>query len=171
MALDPNIGDALNEQINKELYSAYLYLTFANYYEDRGLKGYANWYMVQVQEESAHAMILRRYLLDNDHPVRLLAIAEPDKSLSSDRDPLDAGLAHEEYITKCINDLVALAVDARDWRTKKLLDWYITEQAEEEVNASDMIKDYELFGGDPQGLYSLDKGYMGRSFTAPVYPL
>ena len=78
MALDKSVAELMNKQINEELYSAYLYLTFADYYEDRGLKGFANWYMVQVQEEVGHAKILRRYLLDNDVQVKMLAIAEPD---------------------------------------------------------------------------------------------
>ena len=90
MALDKKVGDTLNAQINKELYSAYLYLTFADYYEDRGLKGFANWYMVQVQEEVSHAKILRRYLLDNDYQVKMAAIAEPDKTFTNDLEPLQA---------------------------------------------------------------------------------
>lgn len=171
MAISKSVGDILNEQINKELYSAYLYLTFADYYEERGLKGYANWYMVQVDEELAHAKILRRYLIDNGYMVKMLTIDQPDLEFSSDLDPLKQGLSHEEYITQSINDCYAVAVDAKDWRAVKLLDWYISEQGEEEINAKDLISDYELFGGSPQGLYSLDQKYMARTFVAPKQPM
>jgi ferritin len=171
MALDAKLGDTLNEQINRELYSAYLYLTFADYYEDRGLKGFANWYMVQVQEELAHAKILRRYLLDNDYQVKMLAIAQPDKTFSNDLEPLEAGLEHERYITDSINHCYQLASDAHDFRTMQLLDWFVKEQGEEETNASDMVKNMKLFGGDPKGLYDLDREYQARVFTAPTMPM
>lgn len=171
MALGPKVGDIMNTQINKELYSAYLYLTFADYYDKRGLKGYANWYMIQVQEEIAHAKVLRRYLLDNGYDVKMLQIDEPDKTFSSDIEPLKAGLQHEQYVTSLINDCYAAAYDVRDFRTMQLLDWFVKEQNEEEVNAGDMIKDYELFGGDAKGLYDLDAKYQARIFTAPTMPM
>lgn len=168
MVIDEHLGELLNTQINKEFYSAYLYLTFADYYEERGLKGYANWYMVQVEEEVAHAKILRRYLLDNNYPVKMLGIEQPTMAFDSDIAPLKAGLEHEHYITSCINDCYAAAVATKDYRTMKLLDWYISEQGEEEINAEDMIKDYELFGGSPDGLFSLDTKYAARTFVAPT---
>lgn len=168
MALDKKVGKLLNTQINKELYSAYLYVTFADYYEERGLKGYANWYMVQADEEVAHAKILRRYLLDNDWPVKMLAIDQPDKKFKSDIEPLKAGLEHERYVTSLIHDCYAAAHDVHDYRTMQLLDWFVKEQNEEEVNASDMIKDYELFGGDAQGLHALDREYGARVFNPPA---
>ena len=126
-----------------------------DYYEDRGLKGFANWYMVQVQEEVSHAKILRRYLLDNDAQVKMLAIAEPDKVFTDDLAPLLAGQEHERYITECINRCYAAAADVRDFRTMQLLDWFVKEQGEEETNASDMVKNMQLFGSDPKGLYDL----------------
>lgn len=165
MALSAKVEDLLNTQINKEIYSAYLYLTFADYYETRGLKGYANWYMVQMQEELSHAAILRRYLLDNDCAPKMLAIAEPDKTFTKDIDPLRAGLEHERYVTSLINDCYAAAYEDKDWRTMKMLDWFIDEQGEEEVNATDMLTEMELFGESPDGLFSLDQKYAGRTFT------
>ncbi len=162
------VYDLLNKQINEELYSAYLYLTFADYYDERGLKGYANWYMVQVQEELAHAKILRRFLLDQGYSVKMFAIAEPDMEFDNDLAPLKAGLAHEKHITDCINKCYSAAAKTSDWRTVKLLDWYIQEQGEEETNASDMVKDFELFGISPQGLYALDQSYLARTFVAPT---
>lgn len=169
--MDAKLSELLNHQINEELYSAYLYLTFADYYEDRGLKGFANWYMVQVQEEVAHAKILRRYLLDNDVSVKMLAIAEPDMTFSSDLEPLEAGLGHEKHITECINRCYAAANDVHDFRAMQMLDWFVKEQGEEETNASDMIKNMELFGSDPKGLYALDREYQARMFVAPTMPM
>ncbi|MCH4053450.1 MAG: ferritin [Atopobiaceae bacterium] len=171
MALDKNVGDALNKQINEELYSAYLYLTFADYFEGRGLKGFANWYMVQVEEEVAHAKILRRYLLDNDYDVKMGAIAQPGPTFDKDIDVLKAGLEHERYITDRINDCYKVAYDIHDFRTMQLLDWFVKEQGEEETNATDMIKNMELFGGDPKGLYNLDREYQTRTYVAPTMPM
>lgn len=167
MALDKSVAELMNKQINEELYSAYLYLTFADYYEDRGLKGFANWYMVQVQEEVSHAKILRRYLLDNDVQVKMLAIAEPDKVFTDDLAPLLAGQEHERYITECINRCYAAAADVRDFRTMQLLDWFVKEQGEEETNANDLISKMELFGSDPKGLYMLNSELNGRVYSAP----
>ena len=171
MALDAKVGDLLNTQVNKELYSAYLYLTFADYYEGRGLKGFANWHMVQVEEEVSHAKILRRYLLDNDYDVRMMAIDRPDKTFDNDLDPLLAGQQHEAYVTSLINTCYAAANDVHDFRTMQLLDWFVKEQGEEETNASDMVKNMQLFGSDPKGLYDLDREYQARTFVAPTMPM
>ena len=111
--------------------------------------------MVQVQEEVAHAKILRRYLLDNDVSLKMTAIAEPDKTFSTDLEPLEAGLAHEKHITACIDRCYAAANDVHDFRAMQMLDWFVKEQGEEETNASDMIKNMKLFGSDPKGLYDL----------------
>ena len=166
MAINERVAKVLEEQINKELYSAYLYLTFADYYEDRGLKGFANWYMIQVQEECDHAKAIRRYLLDNDYTPTMEAIAKPDKVFTSDMDPLVAGLAHEEYVTSTIHHCYEVAHEEHDIRAMKMLDWFVEEQGEEETNARDMITNMELFGGDPKGLYDLDREYQQRTYTA-----
>lgn len=166
MALKQEVFDVLNTQINKELYSAYLYLTFADYYEDRGLKGFANWYMIQVQEEVDHAKALRRYLLDNDCTPQMEAIAKPDKSFANDMEPLEAGLVHEEYVTSLIHHCYEVAQEAHDIRTQKMLDWFVAEQGEEETNARDMITNMKLFGSDPKGLFDLDREYQARTYVA-----
>ena len=171
MALDKSVSEILNTQINKELYSAYLYQTFADYYDDRGLKGYANWYTIQVQEEVDHAKILRRYLLDNDFKPTMEAIAKPDKTFTNDLEPLEAGLEHEQYVTSLINDCYAAAYAIHDFRTMQLLDWFVKEQGEEETNATDMIKNMELFGGDTKGLFNLDREYQTRTYVAPTMPM
>lgn len=166
MALNQKVTDVIEKQINAELYSAYLYLTFADYYDDRGLKGYANWYMIQVQEELDHAKIMRRYLLDNDYRPTMEAIGKPDVKLNDDLEPLKMGLEHEEFITNCINKCYEVAYEEHDIRTMKMLDWFISEQGEEETNARDMITDMKLFGSDSKGLFDLDRDYQTRVYTA-----
>ena len=92
MAMNERVAQVLNDQINAEFYSSYLYLTFADYYEDRGLKGFANWYVIQAKEEMDHALAIRRYLLDNDFKPTMEAIAKPDKVFENDLEPLEAGI-------------------------------------------------------------------------------
>ena len=171
MALDTNVGNILNLQINKEFYSAYLYLTFADFYEEQGLKGFANWYVIQSQEELAHARILRRYLLDNDWTPTMEAIAKPDLTFTKVVEPIKAAYEHEQFITASINECYAVAQKANDFRTMQLLDWYVKEQGEEEANASDLLKAVELFGGDPKNLYDLDRENAARVFVAPTMPM
>lgn len=166
MAMNEKVAEVLEKQIDAEFYSAYLYLTFADYYEDRGLKGFANWYMIQVQEEVDHAKALRRYLLDNDYKPTMEAIAKPDKTFSNDLEPLEAGLAHEEYVTGLIHHCYEVARDEHDIRAMKMLDWFVGEQGEEETNARDMITNMKLFGSDPKGLFDLDREYQTRTYVA-----
>jgi len=165
--MDKKVSALINDQINKELYSAYLYLDFANYFERRGLAGFANWYTVQAQEERDHAMLMYRFLLNNDEIVTFGAIAAPDKKLDSDITVLKAGLEHEKYVTSLINDIYAAAYSVKDFRTMQFLDWFVKEQGEEEKNATDMITKMELFGSDAKGLYMLDNELKARVYTAP----
>lgn len=161
------VAALLNEQINKEFYSAYLYLDMSNYFEARGLAGFANWYKVQAQEERDHAMLFYQYLQNNDQKVTLGTIAQPDKVFKCDMDVLKAALGHEEYVTSLINDIYAEAYKAKDFRTMQFLDWFIKEQGEEETNARDMITKMELFGNDPKSLYMLNQELTTRVYTAP----
>ena len=157
----------LNQQINKEFYSAYLYLEFSNYFKAKGLDGFANWYMIQAQEERDHAMLFYQYLQNENQAVTLDAIGKPDKEFASDMDVLKAGLAHEKYVTSLINDIYAEAYEVKDFRTMQFLDWFVKEQGEEETNANDMITKMELFGYDPRSLYLLDQEFAARVYTAP----
>ena len=165
--MDERVYELLNDQINKELYSAYLYLSFADYYEEEGLEGFANWYEIQAQEERDHAMLILQYLQNNDVPVTLEAIAKPDAELKTNMDPLKAGLAHEQYVTSLIHTIYEAAYEAKDFRTMQFLDWFVKEQGEEETNASDLIKKMELFGDDAKSLYMLDQELGGRTYAAP----
>ena len=169
--LDKKVSKLINEQINKELYSAYLYLDFSIYYEEQGLDGFANWYMIQAQEERDHALMMLKYLQQNGVRATLDAVAKPDKVLGSLMDPLKFGFEHEQYVTGLINNIYAAAYDVRDFRTMQFLDWFVKEQLEEEKSADDMIKKMELFGNDSKGLYSLDAEYAARVYTAPSLTL
>ena len=161
------IAKLLNEQINKEFYSAYLYLDMANYYDSLDLDGYANYYMIQAQEERDHALLFMKYMQINGLKVTLEAIAQPDKVFSSILDPLEVAAEHERYVTALINNIYHEAHQAHDYRTMKFLDWFVDEQMEEEENADSMISRYKLFGFDPKGLYALDQEYAGRIYNAP----
>lgn len=165
--MDKKVHELLNQQINKEFYSAYLYLDFSNYFKARGLDGFASWYMVQAQEERDHAMLFYTYLQNENMTVTLEAIAKPDKELKSDMDVLKAGLEHEEYVTSLINDIYAAAYEVKDFRAMQFLDWFVKEQGEEETNATDLITKYELFASDPRGLYLLNQELAARVYTAP----
>lgn len=161
------VAALLNEQINKEMYSAYLYLDMNNYFEARGLDGFANWYMIQAQEERDHAMLFYKFMQNNDLKVKLEAIAQPDKVFNCNMDVFKAGLEHEQYVTSLINRIYAAAFEAKDYRTMQFLDWFVKEQGEEEQNARDLITKYELFGNDPKGLYLLNQEMAGRTYSAP----
>ncbi len=166
--LNEKIAKLINEQINKEFYSAYLYLDFANFCEDEGLDGFANWYEVQAQEERDHAMTFRGYLKDNGIKVTLDAIAKPDKKLTKVMDALEAGLEHEKYVTSLINNIYHEAFEQKDYKTMQFLDWFIKEQLEEEKNAEDLVKKMKLFGADARGLYLLNQELSTRVYTAPT---
>ena len=153
--LNKKVADLLNEQINKELYSAYLYLDMNNYFDKRGLNGFANWYMIQAQEERDHAMLIYKYMQNNDCPITLTAIAQPDKVFK------------EEYVTASIHTIYDAAYKAKDFRTMQFLDWFVKEQGEEETNARDMITKMELFGADQRSLYMLNQELAARTYSSP----
>ncbi len=157
----------LDEQITKEFFSAYLYLHFANYYEEQGLKGFANWFTVQAQEERDHALLFIKYMQNNEIKVTFEAIGKPDDVLKEHMDALKASLTHEQFITASIHTIYEAAYEARDFRTMQFLDWFVKEQAEEEMNSSDNIKKMELFGTDSKGLYMLDQELGTRMYAPP----
>ena len=165
--MDKKVAGLLNDQINKELYSAYLYLDMANFYDEKGLDGFASWYEIQAKEEQDHAMLIYQYLHNNNEKVTLEAIAKPDKTFTTLLDPLTAGLAHEQYVTSLINNIYTAAQEVKDFRTTQFLDWFIKEQGEEEKNSSDQITKMELFGDDARSLYMLNEELKSRVYSAP----
>ena len=158
--LDKKVIDLLNDQINKEFYSAYLYLDIANYYSEQDLDGFANWYTIQAQEERDHAMLFLRYLQSNGIQVFDTPLA-----------PLEAGAKHERYVSALIHAIYEAAYDVKDFRTMQFLDWFVKEQLEEEENADKMVNKYKLFGDDPKSLYLLDQELAGRVYSAPSLTL
>lgn len=165
--MDKNLADLINQQINKELFSAYLYLDFANYYTDEELLGFANWFNVQAQEERDHALLFMQYLQNNDEKVNLYAIEKPDVPYANYDTPLIKSLEHEKYVTASINNIYAKAMELKDFRTMQFLDWFIKEQGEEENAANALIKKFQLFGSDPKSLYMLDNELKTRVYAPP----
>lgn len=165
--LDKKVVELLNQQINKELYSAYLYLDFSNYYYDQGLDGFGNWYKIQAQEERDHALLFLQYLQNNGEKIVLEAIEKPSVELTSAKAVLEEGLKHELYVTSLIHTIYDAAYSVKDFRTMQFLDWFVKEQGEEETNAEGLIKKYELFGNDPKSLYMLDNELSARVYSAP----
>ena len=127
--LSKKVVELLNDQVNKEFYSAYLYLDMSNYYKNEGLDGFANWYKIQAQEERDHAVLFIEYLQQNGEAVVLEAIGKPDKEFSKFTDPLEAGAEHERFVTGLIHNIYAAAYDEKDFRTMQFLDWFVKEQA------------------------------------------
>ena len=165
--MNEKIAALLNEQINKEFYSAYLYLDMSNYYDELDLDGYANYYMVQAQEERDHALLFMKYMQSIGLKVTLEAIEKPDKTFTSVLDPLVIAAEHERYVTELINNIYHEAHQDKDYRTLKFLDWFVDEQREEEESADSMVNRYNLFGRDPRGLYLLDQEYAARTYAPP----
>lgn len=161
----------LNEQINKEFYSSYLYLDFANYFAKEGLDGFENWYRVQAKEEQDHAMMFYQYLQNNGEDIVFESIKKPDLEKDNHIMVLKKALQHEKYITSSINTIYAAAYEIKDFRTMQMLDWFIKEQGEEEKNASDLITKMELFGGDSKALYMLNNELKTRVYTTTTLDL
>ena len=166
--LSEKMQDALNGQLNKEMYSAYLYLAMSAYSTYIGLKGFANWFMVQYQEEMMHAMKIYDYINDQGGQVKLMAIEQPLTEFKSPMDMFEKTLEHEKFITMSINELVDLAIAEKDHATNIFLQWFVTEQIEEESNDKDIIARLKLIGKDGNGLLMLDKELAARVFTPPA---
>ena len=151
------IADLLIKQINLELHSGYLYLEFANYYEEKNLPGFAHWYVKQAGEEYGHAMKIRGFLIDAGVKVTLSPLADTEKDFKDVKAPLLSGLKHEQFITASINKIYEKALDLKDHLTANFLQWFIEEQGEEETNAQNNIDKIELVGDKGASLYLLDK--------------
>ena len=165
--LSTRLHEAINAQINAELWSAYLYLAMSLDAESKGYKGVANWFYVQFQEEQAHARIFMNYLNSRDAKVELLPVEAVPATWNSVLDMYKQTLEHEKKVTSLINNLAAIANEDRDFASINRMNWFIDEQREEEENADSMVSRYKLFGSDPRGLYLLDQEYAARVYTAP----
>ena len=163
--LSQQLHEALNAQINAEMWSAYLYLSMSVDAEAKGLKGVANWFYVQFQEEQDHARILMNYILSRNAEVRLQPIAEVRTSWSSPLEMFRDTLEHEQKVTAMINNLAAIAAGDKDYASSNMLVWFIDEQVEEEESAREMIGACEAVDGNKFGLYMLDKELAARTYT------
>ena len=165
--ISEKMQDAMNAQINAELYSSYLYLSMAAYFEDTSLEGMANWMRCQAQEEIVHAMKFFRYINERGGTVTLTAIDGPETSWESPLAVYEQAYAHEQKVTGLINDLVSLAEELRDRADLSFLQWFVDEQVEEEDSARTVVDKLKLFGAAPQALYMLDRELGLRVFTPP----
>ena len=165
--LSKNLHDAINAQINAELWSAYLYLAMSLDAEAKGYKGVANWFYVQFQEEQAHARIFMNYLNSRDAKVTLLPIEEVPATWNSVLDMFKQTLEHEKKVTSLINNLAFIANENRDFASINRLNWFIDEQVEEEESARDMIATVEAVEDNKYGMYMLDKELATRVYNVP----
>ena len=165
--LQKKFETALIEQINAELWSAYLYLSMSLYFENQGRNGFANWFKIQFQEEQAHALALMDYMNARDAKVILSPIAEVPTDWDSPLAVFQATLEHEKNVTARINNLYAMAEEAKDFATRQKLNTFIAEQVEEEESVRQIIDDLTLIGDDGTGLLQIDRELGSRTFVAP----
>ena len=159
-----NITKIVNEQIQEEMFSSYLYLSMAAYLENQNLKGFANWMRVQAKEEYDHALGFFNYLLTRGAKVELLALAKPEHNFSDTMDILTKTLAHENHITAKIHAIYELALQEKDFALHSFLKWYVDEQVEEEANAQELIDKVKILGGNGEALYLLDRELLARQY-------
>jgi ferritin len=164
--ISKKMQDAVNDQINAELYSSYLYLSMAAYFEEKNLRGMATWMTIQALEEKDHAMKFYNYIVERGGRVKLQAIAEPPFEWKSCLDVFKAALDHERYVTRRINDLTELAMEEKDHASQIFLQWFVTEQVEEEANAEEIINKLEFLSESKHGVYMLDKELGARVYPA-----
>ena len=159
---------ALNEQVNAELFSAYLYLSMEAYFKSMNLNGFANWMRVQTQEEVAHAMKIYEFINERGGRITLKAIDGPDTEWDSPLTVFKAVYEHEQKVTSLINDLVDLAIEEKDHATNTFLQWFVNEQVEEESSADEMVQQLKMMEKAPGGMFMLDRERGQRVFTPPV---
>jgi ferritin len=167
--LSPKIQDAFNSQINAELYSSYLYLSMSAYCDSQNLAGMANWMRIQAQEEHTHAMKFFEFVNERDGRVLLTQIEAPKTEWTSPLDVFEETLAHEQKVTGLINDLVDLSLSEKDHASNTFLQWFVTEQVEEESTAKTIVDKLKLIGDNPVALYMLD-GELGQRTLPPPTP-
>jgi len=159
--------DAINEQINAETYSAFMYLSMAAYFEDMGLSGFANWMKVQYQEESAHSIKFFNYLTERGGRVTLKAVAQVPVDFNGVVDVFEKTLAHEIHVTSLINNLIDVSIKASDHASQSFLKWFIDEQVEEEANVEKILQTLKLINGQGNGIFMMDRELGQRVFVDP----
>lgn len=165
--ISDRIQQAFNEQINKELYSAYLYLSMAAYFQSINLQGFANWMKCQVQEELVHAMKFYSFINERNGTVLLAGLEAPPTRWDSPLAAFEDANSHERKVTSMINNLVDLAIEERDHASNAFLQWFVTEQVEEEASTDEVVQKLKLAGQDGSGLFMIDQELAARVFTMP----
>jgi len=166
--LSKTIEKALNEQVNWELYSSYFYLSMSSYFESISLAGCANWMRVQAQEELFHAIKIYDYVNERGGRAILASIVQPPSEWKEPLHIFEEVLSHEQKVTSLINGLVNLALDERDYATNIFLQWFVSEQVEEEASASSVLEKFKLIGNDKSGLFAIDLELAKRVFNPPA---
>ncbi|MGL4669447.1 MAG: ferritin [Methanobacteriaceae archaeon] len=166
--LNSNMERALNAQVNAELYSSYLYLAMAAYFEDSDLSGFANWMKIQAQEELSHGMKIYEFIISRGGRVELDLIEKPQVAWESPIHAFENVYSHEQKVTGLINNLVDLAIVEKDHATNNFLQWFVAEQVEEEETASGILNKVKLAIESPSGLYLLDNDLASRVFNSPA---
>jgi ferritin len=162
--ISTNLQKNINSQINEELYSSYLYLSISAYCSSMNFKGFANWFSVQAQEETDHAMGLYNYLIERGGRVLLMEIAKPPYEFKDICNIFEEALKHEKYITGKIHKLYEVGQSEKDYAFGSFIQWYINEQVEEEANATEIVETIKLVGSKGTSLYLLDKQLAGRVY-------
>ena len=160
----------LNEQVQKEFYSAYLYMSMEAYLEELNLKGFAHFFRVQAQEERDHAMMFFKYITYVQGSVKLMQIDQPNLEFNSPLDVFKAAYNHELTVTKSIYNIVDLALEEKDHKTNSFLQWFVNEQAEEESNTDDNVKKLQFIGNDSRAILMHDAELMTRMYNLPINP-
>ena len=166
--INKKMEDALNRQVNAELYSAYLYLSMESYFKSLNLNGFANWMRVQTQEEVTHAMKIYDFINERGGRITLKAIEGPPTKWDSPLAVFEAVYAHEQKVTGLINDLVDLAIKEKDHATNSFLQWFVNEQVEEESSADEIVQQLKIMEDAPGGMFMLDRELGQRVFTPPA---
>jgi ferritin len=163
--ISQKLQDAINNQINKELFSEYYYLSMASYFSSVGLDGFENFFLTQVQEERFHAMKMYHFLNERGGRVILSQIDTPKTEFTSPLDVFQLAYEHEQYVTKLINELMDIAISENDHAAKSFLNWFVDEQVEEEASMESIVNKLELINGEGNGLLMLNKELATRTFT------
>lgn len=159
------VEKTINDQINAEFHSAYLYLSMSAYFESIGLSGFAHWMSIQFQEEQSHALKFVNYVNERGGRVILKPIEAVDVEFEGVIDVLEKTLAHEQMITDRINKMMDVAIELSDHATKSFLQWYVDEQVEEEATVEEILNNLKLIGGSGQGLLMMDREMKSRVFV------
>lgn len=162
------VQKALNEQVNAEFYSSFFYLSMAAYFDETNMRGFANWFRVQAQEEYEHAMKIFNFILQKGGKVKLTTIDGPKTTWDSILEVFNETLEHEQKVTAMINNLVEVAMKDKDYATNNFLQWFVTEQVEEEASVEELIFQIEMVGDNKSGLFLLDRELGSRTAPSPA---